>query len=222
MTKKCDDLSAIHEAWLHSEIRLSRFIAERQGWTALLQHVPDDGRQFKISASYYRELQSSDELYQKNNWLLDYMEKIILWKPRTVIEVGAGNCLFSIKIAPLVESVTAIDWALQPACSPPDNLVAVVADITSMDFPKADVTCSADFLEHIENESLEKVLQKISASAPHQLHVIACYDDKHSHLTVMPPAGWISLFKSVCADFSLTAVECRRDDPGQIVCVIER
>ncbi|AEG53125.1 class I SAM-dependent methyltransferase [Sinorhizobium meliloti] len=156
-----------------------------------------------------------------NNWLVSEIETILAKKPQIVVEIGCGNGAFAKEIAPSVREVHAVDWALSPNfVDRPENVHFFKADVTRDEIPSGDVTCSADVLEHFNPLDLTKVVAKCVASSPLQHHVIACYDDGHSHLTVMPPAAWLALFWRYCPTVRLSRVECRRNNPRQLVCVI--
>lgn len=214
----------ILQAWLQSEIRFADYLGKTNfGWLTTIENNSEiSNRVGLITKQYYRDLHLNNELYQSNNWLIDYKNNIINWNSKSIVEIGAGNCIFSKEIAESVDQVFAMDWALHPAEVLPENVIQINSDILSEEIPRVDGVCSADFLEHIPTHSLLNLLKKISIAGKRQLHVIACYDDNHSHLTLMPPAGWLSLFRSISRDYSMTAVSCRRDDVKQVTCVIER
>jgi SAM-dependent methyltransferase len=66
----------------------------------------------------------------------------------------------------------------------------------------------------------EPLIKKLCRASRWQYHVIACYDDGHSHLLVFDPETWRAAFRSVSPDFDLVDTFHRRDDPNQVVCVI--
>lgn len=212
------------DAWLISERRAAAAIAsEKFSWSDLVVN-PDnfDQRRKGMSAAYYESMHLKSEDYKKHNWLLASKDRIDLAGTKRLVELGAGNCGFSTYAATAVEKVFALDWALSPPGPLPSNVEMVTCDITAAPIPDADVCCSADFFEHIAPSDLHKLVRKISNAARGHFHVIACYDDAHSHLTIMPPGAWLGLFKRVSPDFELSSLHCRRDDPRQVVCTIER
>lgn len=215
---------ALRRAFLHSEISLADCIERnRLAWSSFPTSMSEIARRRgSLTAAYYRELHSTNELYSQNNWLLDDLDTIQAWRPATVTELGAGNCRFSAAIAPLVRKVTAIDWALHPAIELPPNVARIEGDIRSTPVPPSDVVCSADFLEHLPSSDLPGLIKAASDAARGQLHVVACYDDGHSHLTIMPPGAWLALFREISPDFELAMVDCRRNDARQVVCTIQR
>ena len=175
----------------------------------------------ECDVEFYRKLHREDRLYQVNNWLVNAIFDIVETKPETVLELGAGNGLFMRSISGHVRSVIAVDWAKSPLMTNlPANCRFIEADITGDELPNADLVCSADVLEHIPYEKLEPTIRRWFNLAPLQHHIIACYDDGHSHLTVMPPGFWLHVFKCVDPSFRLMKIEVRRNDPKQVVCTI--
>lgn len=169
----------------------------------------------------YQDLHDHEKAYQTNNWLLPALQTISGSGAASVIEIGCGNCKFSAAIADSAAKVTAIDWAKAPGvASLPPNAKFVQADIVNEALPTADLICSADVLEHIAFENVEALIKKLSLSAPLQYHTIACYDDGHSHLTVMHPSAWLAMFQMHIPDAKLINIECRRGDKRQLNCTI--
>ncbi|RVG08529.1 class I SAM-dependent methyltransferase [Sinorhizobium meliloti] len=218
---------AMHNALLESETRQATLLFEL-GWqvddpsTYILDDVDTPReRSTKMRAEYYQELHDGNDAYQANNWLVAEKASILKAKPRTLVEVGCGNGAFPLSAAEDVEKVFAVDWALSPKFGDrPDNVEFVQADVTQDSLPKADIVCSADVLEHFTPWNVTKVLENCAAAAPLQYHVIACYDDGHSHLTVMRPSAWLASFWRYFPDARLTRVDCRREKHTQLVCVI--
>jgi len=102
----------------------------------------------------------------------------------------------------------------------PDNVSVLRADVVTGAVPAGDVICSADVLEHFAPRDIDAVVSKLVGAGPFQHHVIACYDDGHTHLSILPPAAWLAIFRKYCATAYLAAVDYRRRDPTQIVCVV--
>lgn len=169
----------------------------------------------------YQDLHDHEKAYQSNNWLLPALQTISGSGAASVIEIGCGNCKFSAAIAETAKKVTAIDWAKAPGvASLPPNAEFLQADFVNESLPTADLICSADVLEHIAFESMEPLIKKLSLAAPLQYHTVACYDDGHSHLTVMNPGAWLAMFQMHIPDAKLINVECRRGDKRQLNCTI--
>ncbi|WP_082510103.1 MULTISPECIES: class I SAM-dependent methyltransferase [unclassified Rhizobium] len=174
-----------------------------------------------LSAAYYQQLHDEDAGYLENNWLVPEIEAILSKKPDVVVEIGCGNGAFSKEIAQSVCEVHAVDWALSPNFADrPDNVFFHSADLTKDPIPKGSIACSSDVLEHFSPSDLPRVIAKCVTSSPLQYHVIACYDDGHSHLTVMPPGAWLAHFWRYCPSARIERVECRRSNPDQVICVI--
>jgi SAM-dependent methyltransferase len=173
-----------------------------------------------LTSSFY-EHQHEDVQYRHNNWLLDQVQVLKALHPRTVVEVGCGNGRFLRAMAPYASTVIGIDWAQSPELRDlPGNVAFVRSDVVTGAIPPADIICSADVLEHFAPRDVEVVVSKLAGAGPHQHHVIACYDDGHTHLSILPPVAWLVLFRKHCPSAHLADVHYRRDDPAQIVCVI--
>lgn len=176
----------------------------------------------KLVADYYQNLHEHNDAYQDNNWLVSEYENFAdAARGGIVAEIGCGNGKFAKMIAPEVKSVIAFDWAKSPSMSElPENVSFAQGDIREIEIPNVDVLCSADVLEHFTPTDLVPLISKFSAASKKQYHVIACYDDGHSHLTVMPPAAWLALFWRFSPSFAIHKVAFRRHNPKQIICVI--
>lgn len=172
-------------------------------------------------ASYYGKLHSDDPNYQANNWLLEQAEEVLSVTPRSLTELACGNGRFLRKAAESVERVTGVDFARSPLLDDlPANVEFVQGDITALPIPQADLICSADFLEHLEGRQLRGVVRRMHDAGASNYHVIACYDDRHSHSTIVSPGIWLALFRTINASYRLESIDCRREDAEQLVCVI--
>jgi SAM-dependent methyltransferase len=179
-------------------------------------HRPDDA----LTASFYDQ-QHEDADYRRNNWLLDQVEIVTRIAPRTVVEIGCGNGRFLRAVAPYATQVVGVDWAHSPELVDlPDNVSVLRVNVVVGAVPAGDVICSADVLEHFAPRDVDAVVSKLVAAGPFQHHVIACYDDGHTHLSILPPAAWLAIFRKYCPTAYLAAVDYRRRDPTQIVCVV--
>lgn len=179
-------------------------------------HRPDHA----LTSSFY-DHQHEDVQYRQNNWLLDQLDILKGIHPRTIVEVGCGNGRFLRAAAPYAEQVIGIDWAQSPELSNlPANVQIQRLDAVTAAIPSGDLVCSADVLEHFAPRDVDVVVAKLVAAASYQHHVIACYDDGHTHLSILPPAAWLAIFRKHCPTVYLADVNYRRNDPAQIVCII--
>ncbi len=182
----------------------------------------DAGRTAKAaSADYYQKLHDEDAGFQQNNWLTAHVATLLGPAPRRVVELGCGNGHFLRAISPWVEQAIGLDWALAPAVrSLPANVSVEIGDARQMPLPHGDICCSADVLEHFTAEDLEGFVPRLHAAAPINYHVIALYDDGHSHLTVASASWWLDLFARTGGAYRLIDVLPRRGRADQMVVTI--
>ncbi len=217
-------------ALLASELRLadaltalSWCISGRLNFPELAGLVEQPRQRGEIDGAFYQKIHDELTAYQQNNWLVGEVEHILTPDLKTIVELGCGNGGFLKAIAKHVDCVTGIDWAKSPLLEPlPENTTFAQRDVLTEDVPAADLVCSADLLEHFAPEEIGSLLTRMNNAAARQYHVIACYDDGHSHLTVMPPGAWLATFRRVEPSFTIARVSIRRDDPNQIVCTIAK
>ncbi len=161
----------------------------------------------------YEDLHAGSPGYQRNNWLLPYVRLLGHLTPRVVVECGCGNGAFVEAIAAFSSEVIGLDWAASPLFPHSRRGVRFQQWDAILDaVPDADLVCSADFLEHMPPENVQDVLGRILTAAPAQFHVVACYDDLHSHLTIEPPASWLARFNRVLPSFRLIDGPTRSQD----------
>ena len=173
------------------------------------------------SGSYYQQVHQTNEAYKANNWLITEMDAILSAQPTSILEVGCGNGRFLAAVMGRVERVVGVDWAASPILAElgiADHFEK--CDITRDNLPKVDLVCSADVLEHIAPDLLPSTLRRLHCAGREQYHVIACYDDGHSHLTVMEPHMWLLAFLAISERYRILDTRLRRDDPSQPICVI--
>lgn len=188
------------------------------GWIA------SKAREWRAASSkYYQKKHDTSIGYQNNNWLISEIDNLLSVNPISVVEIGCGNGKFLAEVKQRgVSKITGLDWAHSPmlASLGVKDLVHL-CDITKDDIPSADLVCSADVLEHISPTRLAGTLSRIHRAGRHQYHVIACYDDGHSHLSIMPPEQWLKHFRQISSEYCLLDVHAR---PGkrhpETVCII--
>jgi cyclopropane fatty-acyl-phospholipid synthase-like methyltransferase len=158
------------------------------------------------SADYYQRLHDEAPAFRQNNWLLDEVATLRSLGGRSILELGCGNGLFLREAAAIWDEVVGVDWARSPV------LDSVLAEHPNARFEQADlriyspgrtfdVVASADFLEHIAPGDLPALVAAASTFGPRQLHKIACYDDGHSHLSILPPERWMRVFRDAAPAF---------------------
>jgi hypothetical protein len=211
--KSQEELLIARRALLLSHSRISGFNLELVPGDP---HRPDGA----LTASFYDQ-QHEDADYRRNNWLLDQLEIVTRIAPRTIVEIGCGNGRFLRAVAPYATQVIGVDWAHSPELVDlPDNVSVLRVNVVTGAVPAGDVICSADVLEHFAPRDVDAVVSKLVGAGPFQHHVIACYDDGHTHLSILPPAAWLAIFRKYCPTAYLAAVDYRRRDPTQIVCSV--
>lgn len=167
----------------------------------------DDGsRELRVAPDrhYYELLHASMSAYQDNNWLVPYASFIISFGFDTVVECAAGNGAFADALSPFVDRYVALDWApspLFPFSSP--NVFFKVWDAYVDEVLNGDLVCSADFFEHLEDSCLDSILRRVLSAAPKHFHIVACYDDGHSHVTIRPADWWLNRFKMIASEIGL-------------------
>lgn len=183
--------------------------------------VPPGERRPYMTADYYADLHESSEGYQGNNWLVPEIEDVLSCRPTSLLEIGFGNGRFLRTAAERVERVIGVDWVASPiAKDMPENVELVIADATKQGLPSVDLACSADVLEHFAPENIDGVLARLHAAGPFNFHVIACYDDKHSHLSIFAPEEWLERFRRLSPAYRLRKTIDRQEDGTKQVAVI--
>lgn len=175
---------------------------------------------------YYQRLHDEHPAFQQNNWMLSELDTLKLYPARSVVEIGCGNGKFLAAGAPHFERITGIDWAHAPTID--EILVSnantrfIQADLIGSfpDTPNFDLLLSADFLEHLPTTALSGALARYHSKARFHFHKIACYDDGHSHLSILDPVDWLALFKAISPDYTIFSLEKRLGDSTKLVCCI--
>lgn len=173
-----------------------------------------------LDAAYYQGLHDHNPLFQGNNWLVPYLQELAGHGFSTVREVGCGNGAFITKIAPYVKRAIGLDWARSAHFPVGRNIEFVQKDLTEADLERVDLNCSADVLEHIPTSKLPQVVKALHDTSRFNFHVIACYDDGHSHLSIMPPDAWLALFRQQSVRYRLVDITIRHENVDHVVCVL--
>ncbi len=179
-----------------------------------------------ISADYYQNLHDNNQAFMNNNWLLDEVEIIkgAVGNVNTVLELGCGNGRFLELAADIWQDVTGVDWArsgyLESLLKTYKLIKFIQADISTLKLQQEyDLIVSADFLEHLPKELLSLVVAEALRAGRINFHKIACYDDGHSHLSILSPAEWLTIFNAQSGGESVRIVhsEFRKGNPKNIV-----
>lgn len=179
-----------------------------------------------ICAEYYQNLHDTNHAFMKNNWLLNELDfiKKIAGDTNSVLELGCGNGRFLELAAGIWQDVTGVDWAvsgyLDNLLRMHENIKFVHADIATLKFQqKYDLIVSADFLEHLPKELLGPVITEALRAGRINFHKVACYDDGHSHLSILSPEEWLTIFNAQPGGECIRIVhsELRKGNPNNIV-----
>jgi SAM-dependent methyltransferase len=154
-----------------------------------------------IDASYYQNLHDTNPAFMANNWLLTELAQLrkSAQGVRSILELGCGNGRFLEAAADQWEHVTGVDWAksryLEKVLLEKSNVSFIQADISTLKLDQDyGLIVSADFLEHLPAHLLPGVIAESLRAGQFSFHKIACYDDGHSHLSILPPDSWLRLF----------------------------
>lgn len=178
-------------------------------------------------AAYYQRLHEEEAGYQTNNWLLEELDQIRAFGAESLLEIACGNGRFIESAAPFFKRVTGCDWAVSPriqgVLSRNPNVSFQRVDMyRDLPLGQPDLVVSADFLEHLAPETLPEILRRIDSLSAKAFHKIACYDDGHSHLSIMPPGKWLALLRDVDPRYRLERVELRLGDPAREIAVFTK
>jgi 2-polyprenyl-3-methyl-5-hydroxy-6-metoxy-1,4-benzoquinol methylase len=174
----------------------------------ILKKIAKLSRSASFSKEYYRLQHKFSPQYQQNNWLIEHKERLLPFLGESVLEVGCGNGKFLYSIAGDVNRAVGIDWAAPPITEKtPKNIEFKQADVLTYDFAekRPNLICSADVLEHFPSDALPGLIKNMHLGAKYNFHVIACYDDGHSHVTVQPADWWLKQFQTISPDYRIEA-----------------
>lgn len=177
---------------------------------------------------YYQRLHDENLAFQRNNWLVEELPTLVKVGGESILELGCGNGKFLAAAAPHWKNVVGLDWARSPV------LTDILSKVSNVTFTQADVTVwepvrpfdlvvSADFLEHLPLDRLPFVLKRIARFGRRNFHKIACYDDGHSHLSILSPLEWLHLFCRIAPEgiWSIASLTTRKGvQSKQVVCVL--
>ena len=173
-----------------------------------------------FNPDYYQELHDNNKHYQQNNWLVEDRQTLsnLAIGVKTVVELACGNGRFCRSIAKSYDRVIGIDWAKSPELDNlPKNVFFLQKNILRDELPSADLVCSADFLEHLPPSEVGECVARIISIGSYGYHRIACYDDGHSHLSILSPSKWLSVFRVHDETYRVSKVSFRG---GNINCQV--
>jgi SAM-dependent methyltransferase len=182
-----------------------------------------------VDASYYQNLHDTNQAFIVNNWLLTDVAQLRKKAKDTesVLELGCGNGRFLEAAADHWRFVTGIDWAksryLEGVLRENSNVSFIQADISTLKLTQDyGLVVSADFLEHLPTELLPGVIAESLRAGRFSFHKIACYDDGHSHLSILPPETWLGLFHAhpLGRSMRITSVEPRKGNKDNLVITV--
>ena len=190
-----------------------------------LLHEGESGRYPRRDADYYQDQHDNVAAYHENNWLLEQFSLIAELPGASIAEFGCGNGRFLERAASHFARVYGFDWAesrhLREVLERHPNVSFEKRDLVH-DAPDVatDIAASADFLEHLMPEDAERVVRHMHRCAPLNFHIIACYDDTHSHQTVLSSADWLRLFQRLSPDYYVLCEWLREGNAAKAVCVV--
>ncbi|WP_439670927.1 class I SAM-dependent methyltransferase [Cupriavidus necator] len=179
------------------------------------------------SAEYYQQLHDSNAAFQRNNWLLEEISSLRRIGGSSILELGCGNGLFLDVAANYWDTVVGLDWAVSPLIQ---NVLARHQNVSFVQrdareyrpAEKFDIVTSADFLEHLPPEHLSALLINLDQLGENNYHKIACYDDGHSHLSILDAETWLGLFNrsSLRNDYRIVSKSYRKGNPNSEIIII--
>ncbi|MEB2187934.1 class I SAM-dependent methyltransferase [Xanthomonas campestris pv. campestris] len=213
------------DAALHKELSISLYTRLAATYTSIGHALSENSAPAEyankvLDAAYYQRLHENNPLFQRNNWLMPYTKFIAERRFANVREVGCGNGAFVAEIAKSVPRVIGLDWARSPDFPEGENIEFSQQDLTSSTLEHVDLNCSADVLEHIQTHELAELTQSLHRTARFNFHVIACYDDGHSHVSIFPPDVWLHLFRHQSPDYRIYDISIRHETASHVVCAI--
>lgn len=164
-----------------------------------------------------------------NNWLLTEVAQLRKSAKDTdsILELGCGNGRFLEAAAGHWASVTGVDWAksryLENVLREKNNVSFLQADISTLKLAQDyGLIVSADFLEHLPTNLLPSVIAESLRAGRFNFHKIACYDDGHSHLSILPAESWLELFHAHPhgQNMRITCTEARKGNRDNLVITV--
>jgi hypothetical protein len=149
------------------------------------------------------------EGYSEHNWGYDLLEYTPLKESQTPFELASGNARFTEHLNRVQgKKARGLDL-INPTNS---SLVSTkgIEAICEADLLDRDLIISADFLEHLNLETISPYLSLTSGLGMPQLHMIACYDDFVSHQSLYYPHEWALIFRKYYTNVEILDIKYRR------------
>lgn len=165
----------------------------------------------------YKNLHERNYGYQNNNWMLDQVEYIRKLRLQSILEIGCGNGRFLYDVSHFIPTVIGVDLVRSPLIDE-SKYKFYKKNVIEEDLPfQTDLVVSADVMEHFKEEHIPSLIRKFLEVSDKQMHIIACYDDGHSHETIKPPEEWLKLFNCISEKFRIRWIKERK---GRDICCI--
>ena len=160
------------------------------------------------------------EVYQNNNWFLDkYINIVRESEFDTVFELGSGNGRATLALSQCCKKVYACDWNPNPYRHLHNVEFHNCSFFDVPDELNAEVTISADVMEHFPPDDVPVLIEKLQKIAPKGLHIIAGYPDGMSHLSVLGPWKWLEHFRKFDPQYQLIEIDFRKGNQDSPVFV---
>jgi len=186
------------------------------------EYIPDKVKADDVfNSDFYTNLHQNNIAYQNNNWFLDkYIDILQRKNIKSCFELGSGNGKTTEKLSKFMELVISVDFNPNPF-SHIENVKCYVGSFFEVPHDvKAEITISADVLEHFPPTDLSDTIKKLNNIAPLGLHIIAGYPDGMSHLSVFGPWKWLELFRQVDKKYKLINIDFRKGHLNRPVYVL--
>ena len=212
---------------INSDKHKMEIVAQREQLSSLFlsilnrKYVPHEVEDASVfNSEFYKDLHENNPAYQTNNWFLEkYVNVIRESGIKSVFELGSGNGKATVELAKHCDMVYACDWNQNPYEHLPNVDFYNCSFFDVPDEICAEVTISADVMEHFPCDAVSDLIKKLQQIAPKGLHIIAGYPDGMSHLSVFGPWKWLELFRQYDPGYQLIEIDFRKGNLNRPVFV---